>query len=261
MKGSENMFHEQCMFKRTCKRKGTESCNKYCFPFVVLHGQTGEGGFWRTTGVPARYKKCLAENLPIENDNPDQYKRVMNFISKIGTLIDEKGVGLFIYSVPNQENPFGTGTGKTTTAITILNEYVLHAVRKHLRGEEELKNNPALFVKGSELQNKYNAQFRGSIESQKKASDSFYKMKQRMKVVPLLIIDDIAIRGITEAFESELYEIIDYRATEGKSTIYTSNLPLTEVAEIMGQRIASRIAGMTIPLSFKGQDHRKGGLF
>lgn len=255
------MIHEICMFNRTCKRKMTEECNKFCFPFVLLHGQTGEGGFWKTTGVPAKYKKCLAENLPIKNDNPEHYERIMTFIKKIGTLVDEKGVGLFIYSIPNETNQFGTGTGKTTTAITILNEYVLYSVRNHLRGEAELKNNPALFVKGSELQNKYNSQFRGSVESQKEASDSFYKMKQRMKVVPLLVIDDIAIRGITEAFENELYEIIDYRATEGKSTIYTSNLPMNQVAEIMGQRITSRIEGMTVALAFKGQDHRKGGLF
>lgn len=255
------MFHNNCMFSRTCVKKETGSCNKYCYPFVVLHGQNGDGGFWRTTGVPTKYKKCLAENLPIKNENPEHYERVMTFIKKIETLVNEKGVGLFIYSSPNETNPLGTGTGKTTTAITILNEYVLHAVRKHLRGEEELKKNPALFVKGSEFQNKYNAQFRCSIQLQQQASDSFYKLKQRMKEVPLLVIDDIAIRGTTEAFENEMYEIIDYRATEGKSTIYTSNIPLKEVSEIMGQRIASRIDGMTIALSFKGQDHRKGGLF
>lgn len=261
LKGCEDLFSENCMFNRTCKKKGTEGCNPYCYPFVVLHGQKGDGGFWRTTGVPTKYKKCLAGNLPIGNENPEHYRFILNFIQKIGSLVEEKGVGLFIYSIPNKENQFGTGTGKTTTAITLLNEYVLESVRKHLKGEVELKNNPALFVKGSELQNKYNAQFRGSAEAQKEASDSFYRMKNRMKHVPLLVIDDIAIRGITEAFENELYEVIDYRATEGKSTIYTSNLPLSEVSAIMGQRIASRIDGMTIPLAFKGQDHRKGGLF
>lgn len=261
VKGSDKMFYENCMLNRTCKKKGTESCNKYCFPFVVLHGQNSDGGFWRTTGVPTKYKKCLAGTLPMGKDNPEEYKFVLNYISKVDSVVDEKGVGLFIYSVPNNENPFGTGTGKTTAAITILNEYVLNAVRRHLRGEKIIKHNPALFIKGSELQNKYNAQFRGSMESQQNASDSFYKTKERMKKVNLLVIDDIAIRGITEAFENELYEIIDYRATEGKATIFTSNLPLKDVAEIMGQRIASRIDGMTIPLAIKGKDYRKGGLF
>lgn len=261
MKGCDYVFYESCMLNRTCKKKGTENCNKLCFPFVVLHGQDGKGGFWRTTGVPAKYKKCLVDNLPIEAENPEAYRGAITFINKFDSFVEDRGIGLFLVSSPNTDNQLGTGTGKTTTAITILNEYVIHSVRKHLKGEAVLKNNPALFVKGSELQNKYNAQFRGNPEMQKEASDSFYRLKQRMKVVPLLVIDDIAIRGITEAFENELYEIIDYRATEGKSTIYTSNLPLKDVSQMMGQRIASRIDGMTVALTFKGKDHRKGGLF
>lgn len=256
------MFSSNCMFNRTCKKKDTAECNKLCFPFVVLHGSNGDGGFWRTTGVPTKYKKCLMENLPIKAENLRAYGTIEKYLSKIDYYVEEKGVGLFLYSVPNKENLFGTGTGKTTSAITILNEYVLHAVKKHLKGEAEIKGiNPALFVKASEFQNKYNSQFRGSQESQKEASDSFYRFKGRMKKVPLLVIDDIAVRDCTEAFKNELFEIIDYRATEGLATIYTSNLQLEKIPEFLGERIASRIDGMTVKIGFTGKDNRKGGLF
>lgn len=254
------MFYEGCMLNRTCKKRGSEDCNKFCYPFVMLHGQDGKGGFWGASGVPTKYKKCLKENLPIMEHNPKAYNRALTYMEKFNIVVDEKGLGLFIYSVPNKENTLGTGTGKTTTAITILNEYVIFSTRKHLRGEGILRNNPALFIKCSELQNKYNAQFRGQNEMQKEASESFYKMKGKMKDVTLLVIDDIAIRGITEAFENELYEIIDYRAIEGKSTIYTSNLPLADIKEMLGERIASRIDGMTLPVPMEGKDFRKGGI-
>lgn len=256
------MFSNSCMFNRTCKKKDTAECNKLCFPFVVLHGSNGDGGFWRATGVPTKYKKCLMENLPIKEENLKTYNTIEKYLSKIDYYVEEKGVGLFLYSIPNKENLFGTGTGKTTSAITILNEYVLHAVKKHLKGETEIKGiNPALFVKASEFQNKYNSQFRGSQENQKEASDSFYRFKSRMKKVPLLVIDDIAVRDCTEAFKNELFEIIDYRATEGLATIYTSNFPLDKITEFLGERIASRIDGMTVKLGFTGKDFRVGGIW
>lgn len=255
------MFSNNCMFNRTCKNKDSEKCNKYCFPFVMLHGQDGESGFWRTTGVSKKYKGCLIDNLPIKEANPKAYEIAVKYISQIGSFVEEKGVGLFLFSIPNKENPFGTGTGKTTTAVTILNEYVLYAVRRHLKGECELKKNPAIFVKASEFQNKYNAQFRGSFELQQQASNEFYRYKERMKKIKLLVIDDIAVRDTTEAFKNELFEIIDYRATEGLATIFTSNYPLIKINEFLGERIASRIDGMCYQVGFQGTDNRKGGLF
>ncbi len=251
---------EKCMLRETCKNKDSEKCNRFCYPFVVLHGQQGNGGFWRTSCVPAKYKEVVFSNLPIKEANPKAYAIAEKYINKIAYFIEEKGVGLFLYSIPNPDNLFGTGTGKTTTAVAILNEYVLDATRRHLKGEKELKRNPALFIRASEFQNKYNAQFRGTIDMQQEASVKFYRLKERMKDVSLLLLDDIAIRDTTEAFKNELYEIIDHRATEEKATIFTSNFPRGELTKLLGERIVSRIEGMTLEVGFVGKDFRKGGL-
>ena len=50
---------EKCMLRETCKNKDSEKCNRFCYPFVVLHGQQGNGGFWRTSCVPAKYKEVV----------------------------------------------------------------------------------------------------------------------------------------------------------------------------------------------------------
>lgn len=255
------MFSENCMFNRKCKNKDSERCSRYCYPFVMLHGQDGASGFWTASGIPAKYKECLIDNLPTKTDNPRAYTIAEKYVSNISAYVEERGMGLFLFSVPSKENTFGTGTGKTTTAITILNEYVLASVKLHLQKKKELKQNPALFIKASEFQNKYNAQFRGSVATQQQASDVFYKFKNRMKKVELLVVDDIAIRDTTEAFKNELFEIVDYRVTEGLATIYTSNHPLPVVKELLGDRIASRIEGDCFQVAFTGKDHRKGGLF
>lgn len=250
-----------CKLSSTCKKVGTELCNPMCFPFVFLHGTEGLTGLWKTRNVPKKYDGCLLDNLPIKQANPKAFTVIEKYCSDVVAFVEDKGVGLFLYSIPNQQNKFGTGTGKTTSAITILNHYVIEASRNHLTGKKKMDGNPALFMKASELQNIYNQQFRGSNDLQNNASDSFYKMKDRMKKIPLLVLDDIAIREISQAFENELYEVIDYRATNELATIFTSNLAMTELGQMIGERIASRVDGMTVAVAFQGVDNRQGGLF
>ena len=252
---------EQCKFSNNCKKAGSEQCNKLCFPFVFLHGTQGNTGMWMTRNVPRKYDNCWMHNLPIKESNPKAYSVIEKYCGNVVDFVMNKGVGLFLYSIPNPENKFGTGTGKTTSAVTIQNHFTLEASREHLKGNLTLEHNASLFVKASELQNKYNEQFRGTPEMQKDSSEKFYKLKHKMKTVPLLIVDDIAIREITQAFENELYEVIDTRATNELATIYTSNLAITELGAMIGDRIASRIDGMTVKVAFQGKDFRKGGLF
>ena len=249
-----------CKLSRTCKLYNTDQCTDQCYPFVFLHSKQGTRGLYGATGVPSKYRDCLLDNLPIQQDNKAVHGVATKYINNFDNYI-RKGVGLFLFSVPNVNNPFGTGTGKTTTAVTILNEYTIFMAREHLKGNVELKNNPALFIKASDFQNSYNGQFRGDFEIQQDNSAKFYNLKRKMKTVGLLVMDDIGIRNITEAFENELYEIVDHRVTEGLITIYTSNIPLADLIKSLGDRIVSRIDGSTFALGMVGTDHRKGGLF
>lgn len=216
-----------------------------------MYGTTGEGGLWATRNVPKRYSNVLLENLPIKNE--PVYERMVAYIKDVANIVLNKRIGLYLYG--------GTGNGKTTTAITILNEFVIARARLHLSGSKKILSNPALFLKTSDFQNVYNAQFRGTPEMQVAASEKYYKLKERMKEVELLVIDDIAMRDTTEAFKQELYEILDHRVTEEFTTIFTSNVALENLVEFLGERISSRIEGMAIPFKFEGSDKRRGGLF
>lgn len=252
----------KCVFKDKCKQFNNEAyCNEYCTFYVYMHGLNGDGGYWRTRNVPKKYDVCRLSNLPIKKDNPKTYARVKKYIEGLDEFILDKNVGLYLFSTPSAVNKFGTGTGKTTTAITIVNEFVIYRVKAHVMGEYRLRNNPALFVRASEYQNLYNAQFKGDDAVRVDASRRFSRYKKSMLNVDLLVIDDIAVRGGTEAFLNELYEIIDTRATNGLTTIYTSNIPINELGVTLGDRITSRIEGMAVPMELRGEDKRKGGLF
>lgn len=253
-------LEKQCALSSHCKRAGQERfCNITCFPYVVLHGISGNGGIWGALNVPSKYKNCFMSNLPIKEENPITYEIIRRYC---GNILDNvgRGIGLFMCSKPTEENKLGTGTGKTTSAITILNEYVLKRVIQHVTGERPIEENPGLFMRASEFQNMYNAQFRGTPEMKEVASERFYKRKEQLKKVELLVFDDIAMRDCTDAFLNELAEIIDERDTYQRTTIYTSNLPLEKVSEVLGERITSRIFGMTEKLVFTGRDHRRGGI-
>ena len=239
---------------------GTGVCNVLCSPFILLHGTEGNTGYWRARNVPPKYSNALMSNLPIKAENPTAYQWVQKYV---GNILEnaENGIGLFFYSIPNPSNRLGTGTGKTTSAVTILNEYVLARIVQHSKGEKLIEKQPALFYKASEFQTLYNSQFRGTPDMQEKASHKYYKVKDLLMKVEMLVFDDIGIRQkITDAFENELTEIIDARDSNQLATIYTSNIPVEKLAETMGERIASRIEGMTVQIAFKGKDFRKGGI-
>lgn len=249
-----------CQLAPQCKMAGqTGYCNALCYPFILLHGE-GYNGLWKATNVPPKYKNSFVSNLPIREANRQAYSFAKAYTADILKNV-ANGLGFFFYSIPNTENRLGTGTGKTTTAVAILHEYLLARVKEQAKGGRVIETNPALFYKASELQNLYNSQFRGTVEMQEKASYRYYKIKQLLMSCELLVLDDIGIRQkITDAFENELTEVIDARDSKVLTTIYTSNLPVEALADTLGDRIASRIEGMTEQIPFTGKDFRKGGM-
>ena len=74
-----------------------------------------------------------------------------------------------------------------------------------------------------------------------------------------LILDDMGAEKTSEWSIQTLYSIIDRRYRDEKQTLITSNLTLDEIAEKVGDRIASRIAGMCKVVEIKGKDRRIGG--
>jgi len=252
---------KECSFDKV-----ERTCDYTCFACTFMHGvEGGKGGLWATTGVPKKYRDTRLENLPIEEANPKAYKIVKQYIERILYFTQEKNAGLFLYSIPTKTNQFGTGTGKTTTATAILNHFLIERSRTYFKGDQTMKDNPALFVKATELQNSFNAQFRGTFGQKEQASLRYYDLKDALKRTELVVIDDIATRGsrVTESFEDELYEIIDYRDSQldTGATIYTSNVNMDELAKHLGDRIASRIAGATVKVGFTGKDNRLDSLF
>ncbi|QGG47664.1 ATP-binding protein [Heliorestis convoluta] len=248
-----------CLLALRCKKRGhRDHCHSLCYPYLRLHGEKGTGGVRGLAQIPKSYEQVMAHNLPYEKDNPEAHAIVTAYCQEVLEKVDE-GLGLYLYSIPGRGNVKGTGTGKTTTAIAILHEYLVARTIQHIKKERVLDALPALFINASRFQNHYNAQFRGPKELQDKASLRYYESKAFMLQTNLLVLDDIGIREATEAFKSEFYEVIDERAVDQKATVFTSNEPLERLETLLDPRIVSRIEGCTFSISFEGEDKRKKG--
>jgi DNA replication protein DnaC len=72
----------------------------------------------------------------------------------------------------------------------------------------------------------------------------------------LLFLDDLGSEKMTEWVEETLYLILNHRYNEVLPTIITSNLTIEQLADRVGDRIASRVVGMCDVVKLEGPDRR-----
>ena len=80
-----------------------------------------------------------------------------------------------------------------------------------------------------------------------------------LRTVPLLVLDDIGVRALSEWGHDFLLAAVDDRYSESCTTIVTSNLDLAGLARVLEERISSRLAGMCRVVEVGGEDMRRKG--
>ena len=99
---------------------------------------------------------------------------------------------------------------------------------------------------------RFEAQKFGGREDQETAADV-----ERVLNCDLLILDDLGTEMTTAFVQSALYQIINTRLMEKRSTIISTNLSPEKLALRYTPQIASRIEGEYRLLAFVGEDIRK----
>lgn len=175
------------------------------------------------TRIPLRFKDAHYSDVP-EN------------IRTLFEKMKETRRGIYIHG--------SAGTGKTHLA------YALHKnfTRTFLIGDEKKTELNSEFVNASELF----AEMKRDFDRKEKQ----YPMTTLMESRKLLFVDDIGSEKLSEWVASEFYLLINHRYNEMLPTIFTSNYSLAELAERLGDRIISRIAGMCDIEKIEGSDKR-----
>lgn len=195
----------------------------------------------------------MADSLAAEGQ-PDIYAQLTGCVSTFVRQFDDDSPpikSLYLYS----EEP---GTGKTTTAAALANEYInVHYIGSILRNRQALER-PVYFLDVNEWQTDYNAFNRPRVPESvaAPAAERYYNAMSAAATSPFVVFDDIGVRDATESFRSELHTVINARVANGLTSVYTSNIPLDEMAKLFDRRIADRFRQQTIEYTFKGASKR-----
>ena len=99
--------------------------------------------------------------------------------------------------------------------------------------------------------------FFGKLENARfDSSEDAETLLRTASAADLLILDDLGTEMVTTFVQSALYQIINGRLLEKKSTIVSTNLMPEAIAQRYSGQIASRIEGEYQLLPFVGEDIR-----
>lgn len=225
------------------------SCGHLCAHRIALQGLNGDGGRVASAGLPADYRNITLANSPVRESQAEIYEMLTKYVATFNG--DGRLKSLYFWS----ESP---GTGKTTTASALANEYIIRDYLTSLKAGKQPRQQSAYFLDVNEWQTDYNNFNRPRVPEHiaEPASARYYREMERARMAPFAVYDDIGVREATDGFRGDLHTIINYRVTNGLPTIYTSNLSLKEMAKVFDARLYDRIRDQCAAIPFEGESKR-----
>lgn len=246
-----------CVLRDRCRKADTDACTRTCPSYIAVHGMLGRSGLSGAANIPPDYRLITIKSevfREIRRDQPVVNEIIDAYIATFARVFeqDEESIkSLYLFS----RNP---GTGKTTTAAAILNEFIAQVYIGSLRHGVTLPDRPAYFLDVNAWQTLYNEFNRPYVPEDiaESAANRYYSVMAAAKTAKLAVLDDIGVRGATEAFRADLHDVINARVTSGLPTIYTSNIPMSDLRNVFDDRLADRIRDRCVEIAFVGESKR-----
>ena len=164
-------------------------------------------------------------SVDYEKDIPEEIKEI--FRNQVGILKQ----GIYFHGPP--------GVGKTHIVCALIKEMTEHGI--------DVK-----FYNTGDFLEKLREEFKNTV-----VNDDYQGLfRETMDFEGVLIFDDIGAEKISDWATERLYLIINKKYEDMIPTIFTSNCDLEILSARMGDRVTSRIVGMTKVIGLDGQDRR-----
>lgn len=249
----------RCLLASYCRNAASSSCTNACGSFIALHGHSGTGGRAAASLLPREYALTTLESSPVGANQLRIYTQLVQLVDTFSRQFEaaahiapsDRIKSVYLWSDE-------TGTGKTTTAAALLNEWLIaHYIGSIKRGAQPLQV-PAVFIDVNELQTYYNEFNRKNIPQDvgEKASREYYRRLELARSVPFVVLDDLGVRDATEGFRGDLHSVINARVSKQLTTVYTSNHPLDALENTYDRRLYDRVRDLTLQFEFKGESKR-----
>lgn len=219
------------------------TCTHLCPHRIALMGLDGRGGRTANAGLPKDYRGVTLGNSPAKDDQAKIYTALERYKNTFG---GEDTKSLYLWS----ESP---GTGKTTTASALLNAWIAEDYLGSIKRGEQPKQLSAVFLDVNAFQTDYNL---ATMTNDDEAMERIGAKIKRVQSAPFAVLDDIGVRDATDAFRAYVHAVINYRVTNGMPTVYTSNLPIAEMAKVFDARLYDRMRDQCGEIHFAGESKR-----
>ena len=229
-------------------------CTKLCPHRIALHGLDGDGGRVGNAGLPRDYRYVTIKTSPVRDSQPETYALLDRYVETFKRKDndgEERIKSMYLWS----ESP---GTGKTTTASALINAWIATDYLSAIKAGKQPGQTSAYFLDVNEWQTLYNEFNRPMVPEHisEPASGKYYRAMERARTAPFAVYDDIGVREASDPFRADLHTLINHRTTNGLPTVYTSNLPIEDMAEVFDDRLYDRIRDQCAPIHFAGESKR-----
>jgi DNA replication protein DnaC len=238
-----------CILASRCKVANGPNCNRQCSAFIAMHGYSAKGGRVANANTPDDYRLLTLATSPARENQAKVYATIKKYVATFERQFEADSArikSLYLWS----ESP---GTGKTTTAIAVLNEWLIAHYLGSLKRNRQAAQTPAVFIDCNAFQTDYNL---ATMTNDEVGINSIKAVIKRAQTAPFAVIDDIGVRSASEAFRAYIHAIINYRTVNGMPTVFTSNLPIEEMAVVFDARLYDRMRDMCAVLHFDGTSKR-----
>lgn len=218
-------MNKDCVFFEVCQTK--DNCSVDCIRYAEMKYLIDN------SGLPNNLKGKTI--LMPEKVDYDAFVSLANIKDNIEDFVKE-GKNLYIYS----EN---VGNGKSSWLAKILKTYF----NRIWAGNGFKKRGYFLYLPTFLIELK---------ESISNKNDELEELKEFLKTVDLLCIDDIAASTLSEYEHNYLLYIIETRLSNGLSTLYSSNLNEEGLLQYLGTRLKSRVFNNSQIIHLQGSDRR-----